>query len=211
MEEKSKRLDNNKTSLWERQSVSHVVFAYWITFFNVFFSGEKKNKKPSVSIRIAEIKENRQTISLTGRQAKSCFGLITLGECVHLSLAWHCWDYTPLNCGSTAPVLLIQSLVKISYKSRIQTQSQAAIGPINTQSERSSTVAGESSRDGMWSVTSWCSRSSSLIQRTFQASQFLCLNEAETNKPRLCTIPVLTTPWSLLRPGPQYTPTLMAP
>lgn len=78
-----------------------------------------------------------------------CCGLITLGECVHLSLACHCWDYTPQTCGNTAPVLLIQSLIKISCKSLRQMQSQAAIGLINTQSERSSSAAGESSRDGM--------------------------------------------------------------
>lgn len=65
----------------------------------------------------------------------SCCGLITLGECVHLSPTCHCWDYTPQACGSTAPALLIQSLIKISCKSFRQMQSQASIGPINTQWE----------------------------------------------------------------------------
>lgn len=61
----------------------------------------------------------------------------------------HCWDYTPQACGSTTPALLIQSLIKISCKSLRQMQSQAAIGPINTQSERSFSAAGESARDGV--------------------------------------------------------------
>lgn len=82
----------------------------------------------------------------------SCCGLITLGECVHLSLAWHCWDYTPLNCGSTAPALLIQSLIKVSCKSLRQTQSQPVIGPISTHREREAPLLLEKALEMGWNV-----------------------------------------------------------
>lgn len=62
--------------------------------------------------------------------------LLTLGQYVPLSLARHGRDYMLQAAGSTAPAILIQSLIKISCKSHRQTVSWPVIGTINPPTER---------------------------------------------------------------------------